>query len=89
MTWDVSTITEPVARKEYACDACELIHSFGIMESDVTPEEWAAWLQAKSDGYKILKGTKSQAAVNTQNIGATQAALGRYYGGGRGACVLK
>lgn len=58
MSWDVYTVTRPVARKEYDCDACELISSFGLMEGDLNPDEWDAIEEARSEGSKILPGTK-------------------------------
>lgn len=58
MSWDVYTITTPKARKEYPCDACELINGAGISEGDVTPEEWQTIEKARQEGNKILPGTK-------------------------------
>lgn len=56
MTWDIATHTEPRARKDYRCDACELLRSIGF--DCGTPEEAKFIDQAKADGYQILKGQR-------------------------------
>ena len=58
MSWDVYTETKPVARKDYLCNACEIITDNSLGERDFSPEEWIVIELAKSEGFKILKGTK-------------------------------
>lgn len=57
MTWTVATNSEPVARKEYRCDAAECIHRVAG-ESDFDGDDLVAYQQARAEGFKILKGTK-------------------------------
>lgn len=55
--WEIYTISYPVARKRYPCDACRILFdSFDI--KDLTEEEQNVMLAAKSEGYAILPGTK-------------------------------
>lgn len=58
MSWDVCTVTNPVSRKDYSCDACRVISGFGWDTEDFTMVELAVFQKAKYEGYKILKGTK-------------------------------
>ena len=58
MTWDFSHQTTPVARKDYYCGASEWISESGYEESDFDPEDWETLQKSKSEGNKILKGTK-------------------------------
>lgn len=58
MTWDVYTKTNPVARKEYKCDACELIFRKEFREEDMSPEDWDTFMGAWGCDCKILKGEK-------------------------------
>jgi len=57
MTWDCYTNTEPVARKEYRCDAADCIHRVICFE-DLEGDEIPVYQKAKAEGFKILKGTK-------------------------------
>ncbi len=74
MVWDVCTTTRPVARKEYECDACELIEGFGLSEGDFEPEDWAVIEKAEAEGNKILPGTRY---VKTKGIWEGSAATFR------------
>lgn len=56
--WECSTTTNPVARKDYYCQACGFIRDSGWTEGDFGEEEWALIEKAKADGWKILKGQK-------------------------------
>jgi hypothetical protein len=56
MTWDVYTDTEPVARKDYRCDAYDHWLSNYISESDLTGDDLLIWQGAKADNFKIKKG---------------------------------
>jgi len=55
--WDVATYSEPVARKEYRCQACEWIDNM-MSRDDLTPEERVLYDIARADGFHILKGEK-------------------------------
>ena len=57
MGWDVATNTEPVARKEYRCDASEWINNMMDLD-DFTSEELGLFDTARTEGFKILKGSK-------------------------------
>ncbi len=57
MEWDVATNTEPVARKEYICQASEWINN-RCCRDDLTPDEQILYDKASSDGFKITKGMK-------------------------------
>lgn len=57
MSWEVSTQTEPVASKDYHCDAAHWILNSGYEEQDYEPEDWKAIKKAESEGWRILKGT--------------------------------
>jgi len=57
MSWDVATNTEPVARKNYMCDACDCFHRMAD-KGDLTPEEEVAYEAAAADGFKIPRGMK-------------------------------
>jgi len=57
MSWDVSTFTEPVARKEYRCDASDWLRN-SMYDDDFTPAELAVFNKAKAENFKIQKGMK-------------------------------
>lgn len=49
--------TQPFAKKEHDCDACEWLNNSGYTnEEDLTPDEWKSYQLAKSNGFKIKKG---------------------------------
>lgn len=48
--------TEPVARKDYRCQACEWILNEGF--DGFTISEYRLLVKAKRDGWKIKKGQK-------------------------------
>jgi len=53
--WELVTITEPIARKAYLCEACQCVNH--LSKRDVTAEEWATIQKAREEGCKILPGT--------------------------------
>jgi hypothetical protein len=57
MGWDVATNTEPVARRDYRCDASEWINNT-CDRDDLNDEEKGAYDEAKADSFKILKGMR-------------------------------
>jgi len=57
MTWDIATNTEPVARKEYHCQASDWITNY-MCDDDFTPEELIIFKKAQAEKFKILKGTQ-------------------------------
>lgn len=56
--WELETTTEPVARKEYNCQAWPWIDNQGFDERDFDPEDWQTIEKARKEKFKILKGTK-------------------------------
>lgn len=58
MSWSFCRESMPVARKEYRCDALDLIQSIGLHDFDLTDDEWADIQKAITEGGKILPGTK-------------------------------
>ena len=59
MSWENSTITTPVARKEYHCQASDWIdNSIGWDEQEYDEEDRPVIRQAKAENCKILKGTR-------------------------------
>ena len=57
MGWDVATDTQPVARKDYHCQASDWINNM-MVRNDLTSDEREAYEKAEAEGWKILKGTK-------------------------------
>ena len=57
MGWDVATNTEPVARKEYRCQASEWVNNM-MARDELTEDELEVYEKAEAEGWKILKGTK-------------------------------
>lgn len=55
--WDFFTETNPKARKEYPCEAAYWVLNRLDFE-DLTSEDLAIVNQAKSERWKILKGTE-------------------------------
>lgn len=58
MTWEMGTTTTQTARKDYHCQASDWILNAGLSERDYDPVDWAELEKAKSEGWKILKGTE-------------------------------
>jgi hypothetical protein len=58
MSWDFYTSTMPVAKKDYPCDAWVWISNANLSDDDFEEEDREIIFKAKSEGYKILKGTK-------------------------------
>ena len=56
--WDFATETRPVARKDYDCQAWPWIDNSGCYPNDFDEEEVAIIEKARSEGFKIIKGTK-------------------------------
>jgi len=50
--------SNPTARKDYFCDACEYILNNGINGLGWTISELRIIVKAKRKGYKIIKGEK-------------------------------
>tara|TARA_R110002049_G_scaffold282589_3_gene462439 strand:+ start:1175 stop:1447 length:273 start_codon:yes stop_codon:yes gene_type:complete len=57
MGWDVETTTEPVARKDYHCMACDWIHD-SISEQIFNFSELRLIAKAKKENWQIKKGQK-------------------------------
>lgn len=57
MSWEMYTETRPIARKNYKCNALELILNSGLGERDFDAKDWQAIENAKKEGG-ILKGTR-------------------------------
>ncbi len=54
---EILSETNPVARKEHDCLACDWLNKSGYAnEADLTPSEWQAYQLAESDCFKIKKG---------------------------------
>ncbi len=58
MGWEMETTSQPVARKDYPCQAAHWIDNAGYTEGDYEPEDWAVIEKAEAEGWKILKGTQ-------------------------------
>lgn len=59
MTWEVSTLTTPVARKDYHCQASDWIdNTLGWNEEEYEEADRPAIRKALAEGKKILKGTQ-------------------------------
>jgi len=57
MSWEMESITHPVARKDYRCQAAEWIDRVGLREEDYDPADLESINKAREEGWKILKGT--------------------------------
>ncbi len=58
MTWEMERTTQPVARKDYQCQAAFWIDNDGGTEGDYEPEDWAAIEKARAENWMIKKGTQ-------------------------------
>jgi len=59
MSWEVSTETHPVARKDYHCQASDWIdNTLGWGEEDYDEDDRAVIKKALSEGCRIISGTK-------------------------------
>ena len=58
MSWEMEKETTQIARKEYHCNASDWIDNAGLEEGDYQPLDWARIQAAKSEGFKILKGSE-------------------------------
>ena len=58
MTWNFYEQTNPTARRNYRCDASEILVNTGCAKEDFEPDEWKLISQAKEDGFRILKGSE-------------------------------
>lgn len=57
--WEVYEVTNPVARKEYNCDAYDHLQlSIGLCKSEFQPGDWEILMKAKQENFKILPGVK-------------------------------
>ena len=57
--WKVCTVTQPVARKEYNCEASDWIdNTIGWDESEFEPQDVETIRKARAERFKILPGTK-------------------------------
>ena len=54
--WDFSEETQPIARKDYHCEASDWLGNFSDDEFD--EEELTVIARARHEGFKILKGER-------------------------------
>lgn len=57
MYWDVSTVTEPIAKKDYHCQASDWIDNYGYKD-EFSKDDLDLWEKALSEKCRIKKGTK-------------------------------
>ena len=57
MSWDCFTNSEPLAKKDYNCDACEALLNFSCL-ADYKGDELKLLETAKAEGWKLKAGTK-------------------------------
>ncbi len=57
MGWDVESVSEPIAKKDYTCQACDWIHDC-INEQIFSFADYRLIAKAKRDDWRILKGQK-------------------------------
>lgn len=59
MTWEMETVTQQVARKDYLCDASVLLMSATNFDERVFEQSEIGLLrESKASGLKILKGER-------------------------------
>ena len=58
--WEFCTISFPVARRDYRCEASDFASSYSEsdLKSDLSESEFLDYLLAKTEGFKIIKGTR-------------------------------
>ena len=49
---------QPIARKKYKCDACELFLDGSLYKEDMDESDYETVLEAKKDRWEILPGTR-------------------------------
>jgi len=57
MSWNPCTNSEPIARKQYNCQASDWVNNTLCLD-DLTEDERKAYKTAEAEGWKILKGTR-------------------------------
>lgn len=55
MTWDFQTNTEPIAKKDYRCEASQIL--FDLSDRDIEPEDLVRYLFIKHEKGVIKKGS--------------------------------
>jgi hypothetical protein len=58
MSWDVSTETNPKARKEYHCMASDWFENAGLCDEDFDLADRPIIAKARAENWKILPGTR-------------------------------
>ncbi len=58
MGWSVYDVSEPIAQKEHRCDASQLLHDWGLADSELTFTEYRTYIKAKRNSFKIVPGQK-------------------------------
>ena len=59
MSWDMQTVTNPIAKKDYHCQASDWIdNTLGWNEAEYDEEDRPIILKAKAENFKILKSTR-------------------------------
>ena len=56
--WQLHNTTNPVAQKNYNCNASDFIHHSDYSEVDFSKEDWEIIKKAESEGWLILKGVE-------------------------------
>lgn len=59
MAWDFYTETNQKARRDYYCDACEILINAAEFNDELAwdPNEWEAIEKARADKWRIKKGS--------------------------------
>lgn len=58
MGWELESVTQPVARKDYHCQASDWVERAGLEEADYSAEDWATIEKARAENWAIKKGTQ-------------------------------
>ena len=56
--WEVETCTNPVAKKDYHCQASDWIDNVSLQDDELGEEDLKTIRLAKDENNRILKGTK-------------------------------
>ena len=58
--WECYTISYPVAKRDYRCEASDFLCSYSEsdLKSDLSESEFLDYIRAKSERFKIIKGTR-------------------------------